>query len=151
MNMDQLFASLPTELQWEILSVFVGTHAVRKGKLIKKLVYGERHRLLMGMSRIRTEWAPPIKLEERPISFVLFSNGTQLMYTFHPDYGTLGYMFISNTIEDFGSFSFRKHIWTRLDTVTGTHWTGTPEYEKHSYPSYEYTDKKKKLFKNKFK
>jgi hypothetical protein len=35
--MDKLFKSLPTELQWEIMEKFVGTHVVRNGKLRRKL------------------------------------------------------------------------------------------------------------------
>ena len=92
------------------------------------------------MARIRTTWDPPLILEVIPISFVLFSNGSQLMFTYSP-YSTLGYMYISNT---------REQVWTRLDIITGTHWTGTPPYEKHIYPSYEFTDKKKRLLLNKF-
>ena len=37
MNMDKLFIALPRDLQWEILSEFVGTHVVRNGKLMRKL------------------------------------------------------------------------------------------------------------------
>lgn len=141
--MDQLFQALPTDIQWEILSVFAGTHSVRNGKLIKKIVFDERHQLLENIARIRTTWDPPLILEVIPVSFVPFSNGTQLMFTYHPGWGTEGYMFISNTIID--KWQGRKHEWKRLDIVTGTHWRGTPPYEKHVYPSYEYTDKKKKL------
>ena len=140
MRIDQLFKALPRDLQWEVLTEFVGTHSVRNGKLIKKIEFDERHQMLLDMARIRTTWAPPIEMEVMPISFVLFSNGTQLMYTYHPDYGTLGYMFISNVIEHYGS---RKRLWTRLDIITGTQWTGTPPFTKHSYPSYPFTDKKK--------
>jgi hypothetical protein len=39
MDMDQLFKALPCDLQWEVLSEFVGTHAVRKGKLRRKIVF----------------------------------------------------------------------------------------------------------------
>ena len=35
--MDQLFKALPSDLQWEILSDFVGTHVVRNGKLMRKM------------------------------------------------------------------------------------------------------------------
>jgi hypothetical protein len=35
--MDQLFKALPQDLQWEILSEFVGTHKVRNGKLLRKI------------------------------------------------------------------------------------------------------------------
>jgi hypothetical protein len=43
MSIDQLFNALPRDLQWEILSEFVGTHAVRKGKLMRKLVEPFQH------------------------------------------------------------------------------------------------------------
>ena len=36
--MDELFKALPRDLQWEILSEFVGTHVVRNGKLMRKMV-----------------------------------------------------------------------------------------------------------------
>ena len=35
--MDNLFLKLPRDLQWEILTEFVGTHVVRNGKLMRKL------------------------------------------------------------------------------------------------------------------
>lgn len=37
MTMDNLFIALPRDLQWEILSEFVGTHVVRNGRLRRKL------------------------------------------------------------------------------------------------------------------
>ena len=37
-TMDQLFIALPRDLQWEILTRFVGTHEVRNGKLLRKLI-----------------------------------------------------------------------------------------------------------------
>jgi len=44
--MDQLFKALPRDLQWHILTEFVGSHSVRKGKLIKKMVFGSKHKLV---------------------------------------------------------------------------------------------------------
>ena len=44
--MDKLFKALPRDLQWEILSEFVGTHVVRKGKLMRKLVFNVPHQTL---------------------------------------------------------------------------------------------------------
>ena len=35
--MDNLFKALPSDLQWEILQDFVGTHVVRNGKLMRKM------------------------------------------------------------------------------------------------------------------
>ena len=37
--MDQLFAKLPRDLQWKILVEFLGTHVVRNGKLMRKIVF----------------------------------------------------------------------------------------------------------------
>jgi hypothetical protein len=105
------------------------THTIRNGKLIKKIVVDERHQLLLNMPRILREWEPPLILEVRPISFVLFSNGAQLMYTAHPEWGTLGYMFISNTIVD--KWQGRQREWKRLDITKNN-----PPYEKHSYNRY---------------
>ena len=36
MEMEQLLKALPRDLQWHILAEFVGSHAVRKGRLMKK-------------------------------------------------------------------------------------------------------------------
>ena len=38
-NMDQLFKKLPRDLQWKILVEFLGTHVVRNGKLMRKIVF----------------------------------------------------------------------------------------------------------------
>jgi hypothetical protein len=43
MTMDNLFMALPRDLQWEILSEFVGTHVVRNGKLRRKLTLDITH------------------------------------------------------------------------------------------------------------
>lgn len=50
--MDQLFMALPCDLQWEVLSKFVGSHAVRNGRLKRKLVLGYPFRSVMNMSII---------------------------------------------------------------------------------------------------
>jgi len=46
MSMDQLFKALPRDLQWEILSEYVGSHSVRKGKLMTKMVFDDRHKMV---------------------------------------------------------------------------------------------------------
>lgn len=104
MNIAQLFKALPRDLQWEVLCNFVGSHSVRKGKLIRKLVFDERHQMLQNIPRIQmsTTWYPPDVADMFPNSVVNFSNGTQLMFTTHPELGVglKGYLFISNTIRD---------------------------------------------------
>ena len=47
MSMEKLFKDLPRDLQWEILTEFVGSHSVRKGKIIQKIVFDYRHRMLL--------------------------------------------------------------------------------------------------------
>lgn len=86
MDIEQLFKALPRDLQWFILVEFVGSHSVRKGKLIKKMVFGSRHKMVQNYmpKRWRIELVPRIEL--------------------------------------------------LIDL---------PPFEKHFYPSYEYTDKKK--------
>ena len=46
MDMNQLFMALPSDLQYEVLAEFVGTHVVRKGKLLRKLVNPFHHGVL---------------------------------------------------------------------------------------------------------
>ena len=36
--MENLFRALPRDLQWEVLTEFVGTHVVRRGKLMRKII-----------------------------------------------------------------------------------------------------------------
>jgi len=145
--MNQLFRALPRDLQWFILSEFVGSHSVRNGKLIRKLIFDERHQILQKIPRVRVIWHPP-HMYVMPSAFVQFSNGTQLMYTYYPEMRALGYVFVSNDIRaDYhhsGVCTFKQHEWKRQDATSGTEFMGVPPYEKHYYPSYPDTDKKKK-------
>ena len=52
MNMDKLFKALPRDLQWEVLTVFVGSHAVRKGQLIQKINLDNKYQLIRDIPRI---------------------------------------------------------------------------------------------------
>ena len=147
--MDQLFIRLPQDIQWEVLSKFVGTHSVRKGKLMQKLVFDERHQMLQNIPRIQMPpWCPPDVADMFPNSVVEFSNGTQLLFTTHPELGLglNGYLFISNTIRSDipESMKVRKEYW-----VSQNRWycNGDNPFKKHLYPSYEHTDKKKALSK----
>ncbi len=138
--MYQLFKKLPRDLQWEVLSEFVGTHAVRKGKLMRKITVDNRHQLIQNMVRIQTPGAG-LNLGFYAKSFVQFSDGAQLIFCHDPNFGGIGYMFISSSKADFSwmpdYFSGRR--WTPINVWSGTN---TP-FVKHSYPSYENTDKKK--------
>ena len=145
MNMYQLFKGLCRDIQWMILTEFVGSHSVRNGKLIKKIVFDERHQMLQKIPLIRMpkNRYPPEVADMFPNSYVEFSNGTQLFFTTHPEYGIglQGYLFISNTIRSDipESMKVRKEYW-----VSQPRWQSLDPFEKHSYLSYPDTEKKKK-------
>jgi hypothetical protein len=136
MNMDQLFRALPRDLQWEVLTEFTGTHTVRKGKLRRKMVFDARHQLVQDIPRIQTI--------VHGITQVELSGGRKISCYQYPNGKDIYYIFVSN----------RPYDPTRPDYHCGKIITNVlppensvylPPYVKHSYPSYEYTDKKKKL------
>ena len=141
MNMDQLFLMLPRDLQWEVLSKFAGTHVVRKGKLRRKIVFDARHQMVQDIPRIQTCYTLQYTWLFNAMDFVQFSNGSQLMFCKEPTYGELGYTF-RQVIK-------RECSW--MPKAYGQQYTAMDDsvdlvpFEKHSYPSYEYTDKKKAL------
>ena len=138
--MDQLFKALPRDIQWDILTEFTGTHSVRKGKLLRKIVFDNRHQILQDMIRIQSSCAG-LNLDFYAKAFVQFSTGARLMFCHDPKFGGIGYMFISSSKPDFSwmpdYFSGRR--WTPINIWTGI----TTPFVKHSYQSYEHTDKKK--------
>lgn len=140
--MDQLFKDLPRDLQWEILTEFVGTHTVRKGKLIRKIVCDARHQMIRDMVRIQT-CCGRFTWEFKAKSFVQFSNGDRLMFCYDAEYGGIGYMFRSATTHE---FSLMPRYFSGLQWTPINIWTGIASpFEKHAYPSYEDTDKKKAI------
>ena len=140
MNMDQLFLMLPRDLQWEVLSEFVGSHAVRKGKLMRKLVWDIKYERILNMPLIY----PAISGEYDiyyfyAISVVVMSNGRYLALGTSPETDTMSYGFrrILKYDEPWNNEGYLKHTPLNDSVVL-------LPFEKHSYPSYEYTDKKKK-------
>jgi hypothetical protein len=139
MNIWQLFKNLPRDLQWEVLSEFVGSHAVRKGKLMRKMVFDTRHKVIQNIQPIRecNIWLYTNDFKARTI--VYMGEGSQLMFCDDPKYGATRILFRkrnkrthSRETKSYG------HFFTPInDSVT------LPPFEKHVYPSYEYTDKKK--------
>ena len=139
MNMWQLFKNLPRDLRWEVLSEFVGSHAVRKGKLIKKMVFDARHTAVQNINLIRdcNIWMYTNDFKAKTV--VYMGDGSQLMFCEDPKSGATSFLFRkrnkrthSRETKSYG------HFFTPMnDSVT------LPPYEKHSYPSYEDTDKKK--------
>ena len=141
MNMDQLFIKLPRDLQWEVLTEFAGTHTVRTGKLRRKLVLGYPFRMVMNMPRIQ-KVAFPYNLDyAHEIAFVSMpSSGRRIKCWQNADRSSdVSYTYSrphdSTMIYNYGTI--------RTD-VYPVESDPLPPFEKHSYPSYEYTDKKKK-------
>ena len=141
MNMDQLFLTLPRDLQWEVLSEFVGSHAVRKGKLMRRLVLDSKYRVVMGMPRIQ-KVANPYNLDcVHATAVVILSNERKITCYEGPPHGYDMRYQICLPHESSGLWDYDTRIITiypRKNSVA------LPAHEKHAYPSYEYTDKKKK-------
>jgi hypothetical protein len=142
MNIDKLFKALPRDLQWEVLTVFVGSHAVRKGQLIKKIVLDdEKYQLIQDMSRIQKCYIEQYIVAFNTESFVQLSNGSQLMFCKCPYTGYMGYKF-RQVLKRECSWMPKAY---GLQYTSLTYSDPLPPFEKHSYPSYEDTDKKKAL------
>jgi hypothetical protein len=142
MSMNQLFKALPRDLQWEVLTEFVGTHVVRNGKLIKKIVFDERHQMLMERPSIRQE----IGIEYDTSFFwaetaVIMSNERYLAFGEGSGSGRLAYGFRKIVPDDDDNMPWHgvNMKITYMDDLVVL-----PPFVKHFYPSYEDTDKKKK-------
>jgi len=134
MNVDQLFRALPRDLQWEVLTEFTGTHTVRKGKLMRKIVFNDRHQMIKDMHRIQTI--------VHGITQVELSGGRKISCYQSPNGKDTYYMFINNRPYDpTRSYHCGKIITSVLPPENSI---DLPPFVKHSYPSYEHTDKKKK-------
>ena len=135
----QLFRYLPRDLRWEVLSEFVGSHSVRKGKLIKKMAFGARHQLMLNVPLIQKCNIGTYNTAFYANTFVTMSDGSQLMFCLDPIYGETGYTFRKRIVRECSWMApcYGRQYTPMNDTVT------LPPFEKHSYPSYEDTDKKK--------
>ena len=139
--MDKLFKALPRDLQWEILTVFVGSHVVRKGQLIKKIVLDdEKYQLIRDMPRIEKCYIERYIVAFNTISFVQLPNGSQLMFCECPYTGYMGYKY-RQVIKRESSCMPKAY---GLQYTSLNYSDPLPSFEKHSYPSFPDTDKKKK-------
>ena len=141
MNMEQLFMALPRDLQWEVLTEFTGTHAVRKGKLRRKLALGFEYQMIKDMHRIQNVVEPYSINYVHATSFVKLTNGRQITCYQGPTGKDITYKFISNGPYDPTRAYHCGQIITSV--VPPENSVDLPPYVKHSYPSYEHTDKKK--------
>ena len=137
--MDQVFKGLPRDVQWNILTEFVGTHVVRKGKLMTKMVFDDRHKMVKQIPRIYSCGIWVYKQDYNTITDVQMWDGSQLMFCKNPVSGEMGYMFRKRVTRTHSSMpkSWRSEYTPMNDSVI------LPPFEKHSYPSYEDTEKKK--------
>jgi hypothetical protein len=151
--MDQLFKALPRDLQWEILSEFVGTHVVRNGKLKRKIVYGTMNLRLMRQLedntfipvinphrlRMRLAWLNDLVIDARPKYIRFTTLGNQQM------------KFCDDGIAGDTIFCYRKivdhHVlWeVQYPVLRAADAVTLPPFVKHSYPSYEHTNKKRRI------
>ena len=139
MNMDKLFKALPRDLQWEVLTVFVGSHAVRKGQLIQKINLDNKYQLIQDMSRIQKCYIEQYIQNFNTTSFVQLPNGSQLMFCECPYTGQMGYKF-RQVLKRECSWMPKAY---GLQYTPLTYSAPLPPFEKHTYSSYEDTDKKK--------
>lgn len=141
MNMDQLFKKLPRDLQWEVLSEFAGTHTVRKGQLRRKLVLGPKYQSVMRRATVFKTIDPFAHSYATAVSFVNLSYGRKISCYQGPKgedpYYTFSRPHDLTRVYDYGTIIQTVRI---ID-----HAVALAPFVKHSYPSYEHTDKKKKV------
>jgi hypothetical protein len=153
MNMDQLFRCLPHDLQCEVLSEFVGTHTVRKGKLRRKIVYGMINGKIVRQldnttfipvvnglkGRQRLAWLNDRPEDERPkyIRFTILGN-RQMQFCYDGVSGDtiFGYR---KTVDYTVLWEMQYPVARVEDAVT------LPPFVKQDYPSYEHTNKKRRI------
>ena len=155
MNMDELFKALPRDLKWEILSEFLGTHSVRKGKLIQKIVYttfqGKIFRQIGTNKYMRVKVAESMRVrpcktwlsnrhDDIPHYIRLYENKPM---AFWEDHHTGDTIYLSRTMERDPYIPFWKVHYAPVraeDSVV------LPAFVKHEYPSYPWTSKKRGLY-----
>jgi hypothetical protein len=138
--MERLFKALPTELQWEILCVFVGSHVVRNNRLRRRLD-GRIHKEILNNTieysesrRLHLKIQPMFNVDKIPwlgkytiVAIINFSEGGRRILIENTDSGQLSYWYMCN------------NVWvvsTMEDRVL-------PPFVKRVYPSWKSTDKKK--------
>jgi hypothetical protein len=153
--MDQLFNALPRDLQWEVLEKFVGTHVVRRGKLMRKLVMTTPHQTLKHhifhispkypwryskYGTISTNFEIPCFLSEAVnilSQVTLTDDGYQIMYCEGTVNRNMGYIIFRTA----NKFVDGRIIWDdERFLIEGS--VVLDPFIKHDYPSYPFTNKK---------
>ena len=145
-NMYKVFKALPQDLQWEVLCDFAGTHAVRKGKLMRRMVFDKKYEIIKYLIEDIPPICPNVSYKYDDYTFyasyvVVMSNGRYLAYGEQSETGETGYGFrrIPRWDEQWcnDGRAFLKLVLSDDSDVL-------PPFVKHTYPSYEYTEKKQK-------
>lgn len=149
-NIDNLFNALPRDLQWEILTEFVGTHVVRTGRLMRKL--DTTHQVLKHhifhtnpknpwhyskYGTITTNFVTPCFLSEafKILSYVqMTDDGYRIMYCVNRNHSYIIFRTATKMVNG-------REIWDDErflldDSVV------LPPFKKNTYPSYPFTNKK---------
>jgi hypothetical protein len=150
--MDKLFKSLPRDLQWEILSEFVGTHVVRKGRLMRKMIFNAPHQTLKHhifhtnpkwpwhyskYGTITSNFVTPCFLSEAfaILSYVqMTDDGYRIMYCTNRKQSFIIFRTATKIVND-------REIWDDERFLLDDSVILEP-FVKHDYPSYPYTNKK---------
>ena len=138
-----LFKALPQDLQWEILSEFIGTHVVRNGKLMRKLKLDINQDQYKYSIRDRPcyNWIYDMQNDEaNKRRFAQFpANGLYMMFC--RDFRT------DETIYLYRKMIQLHSVWdfaweVRFEPVKSGDSVILEPFIKQSYPSYPYTNKK---------
>jgi hypothetical protein len=142
--MEQLFKALPRDLQWEILSEFVGTHAVRNGKLMRRLGNKIKDRLKVTSDGCSKElWLKPCVIYSTPsnntymIACIWFHSGNLMKICENTDTREISYIY-SKPFPTLDQTPQKAIICVLDDSVI------LSPFIKHTYASYPYTNKKKR-------
>ena len=139
MTMDQLFDKLPRDLQLEVLSEFVGTHAVRNGQLRRKIDFTTLNVVNPMRVRAGSNWLFKSKDDTRTryIRLSTLTPASRKMVFWEDPY-TGDTICLTRTMERDQFIP----VW-RVDFAPTIEDTIVHEpFEKHVYPSYPYTNKK---------
>ena len=145
MNLNQLFLTFQHNLRWVSLIEFVGSHSARNGKLIKKLVVDERHQMLLNMplisQKIGIEYDTSFLWAE---TAAIMSNNRYLAFGESCGSGRLAHGFRKIVPVDDDDDDNRPWYGLNMEITYMDDSVVLPPFVKHSYPSYENTNKKKK-------
>ena len=138
MNMYKLFKALPRDLQWEVLTEFVGTHVVRGGKLMRKISRKISYNHVLPVKRVRQYHFWLYDRYDNIQQHVRFYDDTPMKFCEDAHSGETIYCY-RKIIEDIVLWEIQFTTPRAEDAIT------LPPFVKHTYPSYPYTAKKRRI------